>query len=106
MPPEDAMLWQWAFATSPAPYGLGLSESQFWLSTPRQLDLSVELWSNYQATFHNAHFHDPDGLGWTAEDFRDPGARELRKAQQRRDKAAVVMANQRITSMRPGDTTG
>lgn len=97
----DAILWEKAFATSPAPYGLGLSEYRFWTMTPREMQPIREIWANYQATFHNAHFAAKDGLPFAAEDFLDPNSRKERQAQVARDKAEAAMETSKLSMMRP-----
>lgn len=75
---------QWAFATSPAPYGLGLSDVEFWYLTHVEYDAKCEIRERYQdhqrdivatlrADMHNGLLPRNDKQAWTPQDFGAPG---------------------------------
>jgi hypothetical protein len=101
---EDAILQEWAFATSP--YGLGLSELRFWTITPREIQKLKDVWAIEQARYYNAHFHAQDGLAYLPEDFLGTGNREQRARDAARAKAEASMEARRLAMQRPTTKDG
>ncbi len=100
----DEWLNIWAFGVSP--YGLGLSEGRLWTMTPREFIALKRVWAVREAAFHNAHFRPADDVPFLPEDFISPAARVERKAKMLRDKADVMMEQQKIDKMHAGEADG
>jgi hypothetical protein len=60
-------------------------------------------WAQHQASWHNAHFAQPEGLPFMPEDFLDSGARESRKRQAAKDKREVARMNKELSLMSADD---
>jgi len=79
-------LKSWAYATSPAPYGLGMSTPESWGYTPREFSAREKihrayligqrsLWAKQLEVTSNApHYHRSDKTPYFAEDFYDTEA--------------------------------
>lgn len=104
---EERRLRLWAFATSP--HGLGLSSSELWRSTPREIhalrkvyDSALYRWAIERAMYANVHFRKPEEAAFIPEDFLGRSDRTVRSAQQFKEKLAVQRANQALQAIRPG----
>jgi hypothetical protein len=91
----------WAFATSP--YGLALTEQQWWAMTPREYIYLRERWyearmfhlslnAGIQATLHNAHFQ-TDGKPFTAEMFMPGYKHQAKQTWQEQKRMAQEIAS-------------
>lgn len=91
------MLRLWSFAVSRS--GLGLTEREFWATTPRELSALRGVWLDQSdreeyrhasliATLYNAHFSQ-EGIPWTADDLLGKTDRKLRKREVMADKMAT-----------------
>lgn len=75
---------QWAFATSAAPYGLGLSDVEFWYLSHEEYDAKCDVFQRYydrqrdlfaaiRADLHNGAVTRNDKQMWVPQDFGAPG---------------------------------
>lgn len=94
----------WAFATSPAPYGLGMSTAESWDLTPREFQARADVRLGYLALWRSEignapHFKHVDNRPWTPEDFLTTAEAEAKKAQQKKDKYDLYMMQARLAKM-------
>jgi hypothetical protein len=88
-------LESWAYATSPAPYGLGMSSAESWALTPREFEARNDVRRQYMAEWRtelrNAPFFTRiDKKPWAPAHFLEA------KAPAGFDKAATLMAQAEI----------
>ena len=98
----------WAFATSPAPYGLGMSTQESWALTPREFQAREKVheaymwrWAKQLAVIANApHFHKKDNKAYESDDFfSTPEAiarRNVRLKQEQKDALDLMWMRQRM----------
>lgn len=74
----------WAFATSQAPMGLGLSDAEFWYLDHVEYAAKLAIWNDYRkdqytmlatlrADFHNGMMPRRNGKPYTPQEFGAPG---------------------------------
>jgi hypothetical protein len=71
--------------------------------TPREYFALKRIWASKEASFHNAHFRGEKDLPFIAEDFINSESRNIRKAQQLREKADTMTERSRLELMKAGE---